>query len=79
MIAAYENSSHDDTDIENDVNNPERIVAFSITKSGQPMFVIKWKHSKKLNLIPAKTVKFKWPQLVQKFHETNLKFKNTYK
>ena len=73
MIAAYENSSHDDTDIENDVNNPERIVAFSITH------VIKWKHSKKLNLIPAKTVKFKWPQLVQKFHETNLKFKNTYK
>lgn len=77
LIAEYENSNREDTDVDTDAQQqPDKIIGLSIASSGQLMFVTKWKHSKKLNLVSAKTAKTKWPHLVIKFYKTCSVFKN---
>jgi len=53
---------------------PERILKTSSNDNGEPCFLIKWKNCEDEDLVPAKEVNIKIPQLVIKFYEERFTF-----
>lgn len=52
---------------------PENMIGATVAQ-GEIMFLIKWKNTNKVNLVPKRIVNDRWPQIVIKFYEKRLQF-----
>lgn len=56
-------------------NEPEKIIG-SLILNGCLMILLKWKNVEEPDLIPAKEINVKWPQLIIRFYEKHLSWPN---